>query len=113
MPKVRKAPVCPELPFWLVLMIRAVGKQTFNSLFGKAKAKYAELQATQAAEREGKSRPRESTWGENGSGYGGVRGGQRQDQAWRQPPPAMNDRGVEPNQRGKLQGNGLWGDSAS
>ncbi|CAD6575227.1 MAG: hypothetical protein TREMPRED_001335 [Tremellales sp. Tagirdzhanova-0007] len=90
-----------------------VGKQTFNSLFGKAKAKYAELQATQAAEREGKSRPRESTWGENGSGYGGVRGGQRQDQAWRQPPPAMNDRGVEPNQRGKLQGNGLWGDSAS
>ena len=70
-------------------------------------------QATQAVEREGKSRPRESTWGENGSGYGGVRGGQRQDQAWRQPPPAMNDRVSEQDQLAKRQGNGMWGDAAS
>ncbi len=86
-------------------MYKTVGKQTFNSLFNKAKAKYSEYQA----EREAPGRPKESNWGENGTGYPG-RGG-RQDQSWRQPPDSV--RRGEQFRQGSVQGKKLGGDSAS
>ncbi|WWD16309.1 hypothetical protein CI109_100735 [Kwoniella shandongensis] len=78
-----------------------VGKQTFNSLLSKAKAKYSEYQATQATPTAG--RGDSST-----SQYGG--GGWRGDDYGRGGAPGGN-RGGEQNRPG--QRGGLWGDVGS
>ena len=67
-----------------------VGKQTFNSLFNKAKAKYTEFQSQHNANMNQPDRARETHWGEG-------------NQPWRQPSPANTPgggRGGDQNSRG-------------
>jgi hypothetical protein len=76
--------------------LMVVGKQTFNSLFSKAKAKYAEFQTQHAATNSGPDRARETQWGQTGT------------ESWRHPSPSGTPtpgggRGGEQNKRG------LWG----
>lgn len=87
------------------LIVYEVGKQTFNSLFSKAKAKYSEFQATSIAERDQPGRPKESAWGQ--------RVPNERDQAWRQliTPTPMSGAGRGGQQ--DRQGRGMYGDTAS